>query len=147
MVKNPPVVQEMEKMQARSLGGEDVLEEEMTTHSSILAWSIPWTEEPGVHGVTENRTQLSARSHHAAGSLTTGNEGRCTVSWSLQGDLASLSLGRKQEPRCKDRVSDNNQSVTADLSNRQQEGRPELDAKGPYLQTWVLWHLSLGSGV
>ena len=47
-------------MQARSLGWEDVLEEEMTTHSSILARSIPWTEEPGVHGVTENRTQLSA---------------------------------------------------------------------------------------
>ena len=47
-------------MQARSLGWEDVLEEEMTTHSSILAWSIPWAEKPGVHGVTENRTRLSA---------------------------------------------------------------------------------------
>ena len=31
----------------RSLGGEDPLEEEMATHSSILAWRIPWTEEPG----------------------------------------------------------------------------------------------------
>ena len=31
----------------RSLGGEDPLEEEMATHSSILAWEIPWTEEPG----------------------------------------------------------------------------------------------------
>ena len=30
-----------------SLGGEDPLEEEMATHSSILAWKIPWTEEPG----------------------------------------------------------------------------------------------------
>ena len=34
-------------MQVRSLGLEDPLEEEMATHSSILAWRIPWTEEPG----------------------------------------------------------------------------------------------------
>ena len=33
-------------MQVRSLGGEDLLEVGMTTHSSILAWRIPWTEEP-----------------------------------------------------------------------------------------------------
>ena len=37
----------MQEMQVRSLGGEDPLEKEMTTHSSILAWRIPWTEEPG----------------------------------------------------------------------------------------------------
>ena len=37
----------MQKMQVRSLGQEDPLEEEMATHSSILAWEIPWTEEPG----------------------------------------------------------------------------------------------------
>ena len=34
-------------MWVRSLGWEDSLEEEMATHSSILAWRIPWTEEPG----------------------------------------------------------------------------------------------------
>ena len=34
-------------MQVRSLGGEDPLEEGMATHSSILAWKIPWAEEPG----------------------------------------------------------------------------------------------------
>ena len=34
-------------MTVQSLGQEDPLEEEMTTHSSILAWEIPWTEEPG----------------------------------------------------------------------------------------------------
>ena len=34
-------------MQVQSLGGEDPLEDEMATHSSILAWRIPWTEEPG----------------------------------------------------------------------------------------------------
>ena len=34
-------------MQVRSLGQEDLLEEEMATHSSVLAWKIPWTGEPG----------------------------------------------------------------------------------------------------
>ena len=43
-VKNLPAMQEM---QAGSLGWEEPLEEEMATHSSILAWRIPWTEEPG----------------------------------------------------------------------------------------------------
>ena len=43
-VKNLPAMQEI---QVQSLGQEDPLEEEMTTHSSILAWRIPWTEEPG----------------------------------------------------------------------------------------------------
>jgi len=37
----------MQKTQTGSLGGEDPQEEEMATHSSILAWKIPWTEEPG----------------------------------------------------------------------------------------------------
>ena len=46
-VKNPPAVQETQEIRAQSLGREDLLEEEMETHSSILAWKIPWTEEPG----------------------------------------------------------------------------------------------------
>ena len=37
----------MQEKQVRSLGGEDLLEKEMATHSSILAWKILWTEEPG----------------------------------------------------------------------------------------------------
>ena len=37
----------MQERQVQSLGQEDPLEEEMTAHSSILAWRIPWTEEPG----------------------------------------------------------------------------------------------------
>ena len=44
MVKHLPAMQET---QVRSLGWEDPLEKEMATHSSILAWKIPWTEEPG----------------------------------------------------------------------------------------------------
>ena len=46
-VKNPAGMQEPQEMQVQSLGREDPLKEEMTTHSSILAWEIPWTEEPG----------------------------------------------------------------------------------------------------
>ena len=43
VIKNPPAMQEME---VQSLGWEDTLEKEMATHSSILVWEIPWTEEP-----------------------------------------------------------------------------------------------------
>ena len=45
-VKNLPAMQETQEMWVQSLGWEDPLEEEMATHSSILAWKIPWTEEP-----------------------------------------------------------------------------------------------------
>ena len=40
-------MQKLQETQARSLGLEDALEERMATHSRILAWRIPWTEEPG----------------------------------------------------------------------------------------------------
>ena len=44
MVKNPPAVQET---QVESLDQEDPLEKQKATHSSVLAWRIPWVEEPG----------------------------------------------------------------------------------------------------
>ena len=44
MVKNLPAMQEI---WVQSLGWQDSLEKEMATHSSVLAWEIPWTEEPG----------------------------------------------------------------------------------------------------
>ena len=44
MVKNPPAMQET---QVQFLGREDPVEKGMATHSSILAWEIPWTKEPG----------------------------------------------------------------------------------------------------
>ena len=44
IIKNLPTMQEI---QVRSLGGEDPLEKGMATHSSILDWRMPWTEEPG----------------------------------------------------------------------------------------------------
>ena len=46
-VKNLTAMQEPQKPRVRSLGQEDPPEEGMTTHSSIRAWRIPWTEEPG----------------------------------------------------------------------------------------------------
>ena len=55
-VKNLPAMQET---QVQSLGWEDPLEEGMATHSSILAWRIPWTEEPG-----ELRSMGSQRAGH-----------------------------------------------------------------------------------
>ena len=47
VIKNLLTEQETQETWVRSLGGEDHLEEELTTHSSILAWRIPWTGEPG----------------------------------------------------------------------------------------------------
>ena len=53
----------MQEIRVQPLAQEDPLEEEIATHSSILGWRIPWTEEPDglhtVHGVTKSQTQLS----------------------------------------------------------------------------------------
>ena len=59
MVKHLPTMQET---RVRSLGREDPMEKEMATHSSILDWRIPWTEEPEgstFHGFTKSQTLLS----------------------------------------------------------------------------------------
>ena len=54
VVKNSPAIQET---WIQFLGWEDPLEKEIATHSSILAWEIPWTEKPG--GARESQTRLS----------------------------------------------------------------------------------------
>ena len=62
-VKSLPAMQET---QVQFLGGEDPLEKKVATHSSTLAWRIPWREEPGrllVHGVAKSRTRLSDFTH------------------------------------------------------------------------------------
>ena len=57
MVKH---LSEMQETRVRSLGQEGPLEKEMAIHSSILAWRIPWTEEPGgLHGVVKSQIPLS----------------------------------------------------------------------------------------
>ena len=66
--KNLPANERDERDMVHSLGWEDPLEKVMETHSSILAWRIPWTEEPGglVHGVAKSQTQLSDLAHTQA---------------------------------------------------------------------------------
>ena len=56
-------MQEMQETQVRSLDWEDPLEKEMATHSSILAWEIPWTEMPGRHGIIKVRHDLVTKQH------------------------------------------------------------------------------------
>ena len=58
--KNLPAMQETQGMWVRSLGRADPLEKGMAIHSSILAWEIPWTEEPGgLHSMgPQSRTRL-----------------------------------------------------------------------------------------
>ena len=59
-------MQEMQGIQVRFLGREDPLELELATHCSILAWKIPWAEEPGwatVHGLKKSQTRLSTLTH------------------------------------------------------------------------------------
>ena len=61
MAKRPPAVQET---WVRSLSQEDLLEEEMATHSSILAWRIPWMEELGVlHPTDRKESDTTERLH------------------------------------------------------------------------------------
>ena len=66
VIKNPLPTQERQETRVWSLGQEDPLEEEMTIHSNILTWKIPWTEEPGrlksreLQRVRHNRAQHSS---------------------------------------------------------------------------------------
>ena len=61
-VKNPPVMQETQETWVQFLGQDDPLEEGMGTHSSILAWRVPWTEKPGrllSKGSQKSQTRLT----------------------------------------------------------------------------------------
>ena len=59
VVENSPAMQEPQEMWVPSLGREDPLKKEMATHSSILAWEIPWTEEPrGLQSTGSQRVGL-----------------------------------------------------------------------------------------
>ena len=62
-VENLLAEQETQEMRVQSLGQEDPLEEEMVTHSSILAWEIPWTEEPS--GLQSTGSQSQTRHERA----------------------------------------------------------------------------------
>ena len=62
----------MQEMQVQSLGGEDPLEKETSTHSSILSWEIPWTEEPG--GLQSTHLQKSQTQHSNSTTTTISKE-------------------------------------------------------------------------
>ena len=85
-------------MQVRCLCWENPLEECMATHSNILAWRIPWTEEPGpqdhrVHRVTKSRTrqqkQLSTRAHKTLTGVAPGDERQGAPSLPVTGEERS----------------------------------------------------------
>ena len=66
-MKNLPAMQEPQEWQVRSLSQEDPLEEGMATHSSILAWRIPWNErawQATVHRVAKRQAQMKQLSTH-----------------------------------------------------------------------------------
>ena len=95
VVKNPPAMQETQKMLVWSLGGENLLEEEMATHSSIPAWRISWTEKPGGLQTTGSKRvrhdwawtcRMYAR--HEGGALR--NEICALMKETPEGSLASL---------------------------------------------------------
>ena len=78
VVKNPSAMQEM---QASSLGQEDPLEEAMTTHSSILAWRLPWTEEPG--GLQSMGSQRVRHDRNDLAHMHRGIEGWEVLKWGV----------------------------------------------------------------
>ena len=96
MVKRLPAMWET---RVRSLGWEDLLEKEMATHSSVLAWRIPRTEEPGGYSPrgrkesdTAERLHFKVYLHWQEGSLTTG--ATCIISSNLSsspGDRVMVS--------------------------------------------------------
>ena len=98
MVKNLPVMQET---LVRTLGWEDPLEKGMATHSSILAWRIPWTEVPDrlVHGVAKNRTRLSDWLFHTSfiSILQIRKLRHRAMRWLVQGHL-SVRRGARFKP-------------------------------------------------
>ena len=76
-------------MQVRSLGQEDLLEEEMATHSSILAWRIPWTEDSG--GLQSMASLRSDLAH-----VKTASSGHCSGA----GLTTSLNAKHKAKTHC-----------------------------------------------
>ena len=101
-VKNLPAMQET---QLRSLGQEDPLEKEMAAHSSIPAWRIPWTEEPGSPWGRKNWTRLSnytttvgKRPVGLEGIWKVSEEATITSRREMMGTGTSAVVVRKGEP-------------------------------------------------
>ena len=91
-VKNSPAIQETQKTRVWSLGQEDPLEKEMDTHSSILAWRIPWTGEPG--GLQSMRSQTVGH-NWATNTFTLNSKPAPSITslWLRASDPTSLDPG------------------------------------------------------
>ena len=89
MVKNLPANAGDLRDKFQSLGQEDLLEEKMATHSSVLAWRTPWTEEPG--GLQSTGSQSQARpkqlSTHHKGGVNQAKELRTKQIWTKEDNL------------------------------------------------------------
>ena len=87
----------MQETQVWSLGWDDPLEEEMATHSNILAWEIPWAEEPG--GLQSRELQIVGQdlvTEHARmawSEASPGNSWTCAGMWNEDRLVRTVSLG------------------------------------------------------
>ena len=100
-VKNLPAIQETQEMGIWSLGWEDPLEEEMATHSNILPWKIPWTEEPGwlqSLGSQTVRHNWASNIHNQLSSVQSLSRVRLFVTIWTAARQASLSITNSQSP-------------------------------------------------
>ena len=97
-VKNPSAMQKTQETKLWSLGQEDPLEEEMATHSSIFAWGIPWTEEPGgLQSIESQRFRHDWATDHTHTSNTrTGTTAFCN--WDTPATSTANSHGRYNAP-------------------------------------------------
>ena len=85
----------MQERWVRSLGGEDPLEDEMVTHLSILAWKIPWTEEPGQYSSwdgKESKKTDNAHTKHAS------SENGSLSFTELRSTTSEIGEGGQQKP-------------------------------------------------
>ena len=91
----------MQETQFRSLGREDPLEEEVAAHSSILAWRIPWTEEPG--GLHTQQGSVQAKEWWVKQSRTPYNPEVCRARWSFNSNTTYACSDRQlsQSRNCK----------------------------------------------
>ena len=83
---------QLQQTRVQSLGGEDPLEEGLATHSSVLAWRIPWTKEPGrlqSTGLQKNQTQLKWLSTHICITMTDSHHCTAKVNTALLSNYSS----------------------------------------------------------
>ena len=87
----------MQETWVRSLGLEDALGKEMATHSSILSWRIPWTEEPGA---TEELSRLQSMGSQGVGRDWTTTQGKVFLDLKLCGPVKLLDMGQPYVGKC-----------------------------------------------